>query len=314
MLCIWPSSRPTRRRRRSCTWRATAARANQLAELVGFFAPGLEVAVLPAWDCLPYDRVSPNADIMAQRLDTLARLLEAGDEQPRLVITTVNALVQKVPPPEALRSGLFAASAGQRIDRAGLLACLARNGYRRSGTVVEPGEYAVRGGIIDIFPSGSERPLRLDLFGDELERIRAFDPLSQRSLGDVAEVRLRPVSEVLLDEPSIERFRVGYLKQFGAATGDPLFESVSAGRPYPGMEHWLPLFHERLVADHRVPGQRTASVGFDHLAEAALESRHETIGEHYAARRSPPEAARAMGAAPYRAACRRISSTSASRR
>ena len=148
-------------------------------------------------------------------------------------------------------------------------------------------------------PERQRAPLRLDLFGDELERIRAFDPLSQRSLGDVAEIRLRPVSEVLLDDASIERFRVGYLKQFGAVTGDPLFESVSAGRPYPGMEHWLPLFHERLVpiTDYLAPGW---SVGFDHLAEAALESRHETIGEHYAARRTPPEAARAMGAAPYR--------------
>ena len=115
-------------------------RANQLAELVGFFAPDLEVAVLPAWDCLPYDRVSPNPDVMAQRLETLTRLLEAGESRPRLVITSVNALVQKVPPPEALRSGLFAAGAHQRIDRAALLACLARNGYRRSGTVVEPGE------------------------------------------------------------------------------------------------------------------------------------------------------------------------------
>jgi transcription-repair coupling factor (superfamily II helicase) len=255
-------------------------RANQFAELIGFFAPDLEVAVLPAWDCLPYDRVSPNPDIMAQRLDTLARLLEADGDRPRLVITTVNALVQKVPPPEALRAGLFAAGAGERIDRAALLGCLAQSGYRRSGTVVEPGEYAVRGGIIDIFPSGSERPLRLDLFGDELERIRAFDPLSQRSLGDVAEIRLRPVSEVLLDDASIERFRVGYLQQFGAVTGDPLFESVSAGRPYPGMEHWLPLFHERLVpiTDYLAPDW---SVGSDHLAEAALESRHETIGEHY---------------------------------
>jgi transcription-repair coupling factor (superfamily II helicase) len=272
-------------------------RANQLAELVGFFAPDCQVAVLPAWDCLPYDRVSPNPDIMARRLDALARLLEPGG--PRLLITTINALVQKVPPPEALRSGLFAARAGERIDRAALLACLARNGYRRSGTVVEPGEYAVRGGIVDIFPSGSERPLRLDLFGDELERIRAFDPLSQRSQGDVAEIRLRPVSEVLLDDASIERFRIGYLQQFGAVTGDPLFESVTAGRPYPGMEHWLPLFHERLVpiTDYLAP---ECVIGFDHLSEAALESRHETIGEHYAARREPPEAARAMGAAAYR--------------
>ena len=274
-------------------------RANQLAEMIAFFAPELAVAVLPAWDCLPYDRVSPHADVMAARLDALARLLEAGDDRPRLVVTTVNALLQKVPPPDALRSGLFVARAGERIDRAQLLACLARNGYRRSGTVVEPGEYAVRGGIIDIFPSGSERPLRLDLFGDELERIRTFDPLTQRSLGEVGGVRLRPVSEVLLDGASIERFRVGYLKQFGAVTGDPLFESVSAGRPYPGMEHWLPLFHERLVpiTDYLAPD---CALGFDHLGEEALESRQETIGEHYEARRHPPEAARAMGAAPYR--------------
>ncbi|HLT02249.1 MAG TPA: transcription-repair coupling factor [Geminicoccaceae bacterium] len=272
-------------------------RADQLAELARFFAPDLEVAVLPAWDCLPYDRVSPNPDVMARRLDTLARLLEPG--APRLVITTINALVQKVPPPEALRSGLFAARAGERIDRAALLACLARNGYRRAGTVVEPGEYAVRGGILDIFPSGSERPLRLDLFGDELERIRAFDPLTQRSEGDAAEIRLRPVSEVLLDEASIERFRVGYLQQFGAVSGDPLFDSVTAGRPYPGMEHWLPLFHERLVpiTEYLAPD---CVIGFDHLSEAALEHRQETIGEHYAARREPPEAVRAMGAAPYR--------------
>jgi transcription-repair coupling factor (superfamily II helicase) len=274
-------------------------RANQLAEMIAFFAPELAVAVLPAWDCLPYDRVSPHADLMAARLDTLARLLEAGEGQPRLVVTTVNALLQKVPPPDALRSGLFVARAGERIDRAQLLACLARNGYRRSGSVVEPGEYAVRGGIVDIFPSGSERPLRLDLFGDELERIRTFDPLTQRSLGEAGGVRLRPVSEVLLDGASIERFRVGYLKRFGAATGDPLFESVSAGRPYPGMEHWLPLFHERLVAitDYLAP---ECALGFDHLSEEALESRQETIGEHYEARRQPPEAARAMGAAPYR--------------
>jgi transcription-repair coupling factor (superfamily II helicase) len=222
-------------------------RADQLARLIGFFAPELGVTVLPAWDCLPYDRVSPNTDVMARRLDTLAALLEADGDRPQLVITTVNALLQKVPPPDVLRSGSFVARAGESIDRARLLDGLAQSGYRRSGTVVEPGEYAVRGGIIDIFPSGSEQPLRLDLFGDELEGIRAFDPVTQRSLGEVAEVRLRPVSEVLLDAAAIERFRVGYLKRFGAATDDPLFESVSGGRPYPGMEPWLPLVHAQLV-------------------------------------------------------------------
>jgi transcription-repair coupling factor (superfamily II helicase) len=276
-----------------------AGRASLLAELVHFFAPALEVVTLPAWDCLPYDRVSPNPDIMARRLDALARLLDDRQPRPQLVVTTVNALLQKLPPPELIRSGRFAAEAGGRIDREALLACLARNGYRRSGTVVEPGEYAVRGGIIDVFPTGAEQPLRLDLFGDVLEAIRAFDPLTQRSLGKVKRVELGPVSEVMLDEAAVERFRGGYLKRFGAVVGDPLFESISAGRPFPGMEHWLPLFHDRLVDlfEYLEPG---CGVSLDSLADEAIAARHAMIGEHYAARREPPEAARAMGAAPYR--------------
>ena len=116
--------------------------ADHLAELIGFFAPGLEVVTLPAWDCLPYDRVSPSPDLMARRLEALGHLLETGSGRARLVITTANALLQKVPPPEAIRSGLFGARVGERIDRDQLLACLARTGYRRSGTVVEPGEFA----------------------------------------------------------------------------------------------------------------------------------------------------------------------------
>ncbi|MGI9504081.1 MAG: transcription-repair coupling factor, partial [Geminicoccaceae bacterium] len=152
---------------------------------------------------------------------------------------------------------------------------------------------------IDIFPTGAEQPLRLDLFGDELEAIRGFDPLTQRSLGKTEKIELLPMSEVLLDEASIERFRVGYMQRFGAATDDPLFESVTQGRPFPGMEHWLPLFHEALVpiTDYVPAG---TPISFDPLAKAAIEARLETIGEHYESRLEPPEAARAMGAAPYR--------------
>jgi transcription-repair coupling factor (superfamily II helicase) len=274
-------------------------RANHLAELIAHFTPEAEILVLPAWDCLPYDRVSPNPDVMAKRLETLARLLEERDH-PQLVLTTVNALVQKVPAAASLRSGLFAAVAGERIDRQQLLGSLARNGYRRSGAVVEAGEYAVRGGIIDIFPAGAEAPLRLDLFGDELETIRTFDPLTQRSLGKVDRLAIRPVSEVMLDEAAIERFRVAYLQHFGAVTGDPLFESVTAGRPFPGMEHWLPLFHDNLV-DLGAYLDPTTPISFDPLADEALEAREALIGEHYETRRSPPAAARAMGAPSYRA-------------
>jgi len=274
-------------------------RADHLARLLAFFAPELAVVVVPGWDCLPYDRVSPNADVMARRLDALATLLEPDAPRPRLVIGTVSALLQKVPPPDAIRSGLFSARAGERIDREHLLAVLARNGYRRAGTVVEPGEYAVRGGIIDIFAPGGDQPLRLDLFGDELEAIRAFDPLTQRSLGKVAEITLRPVSEVMLDEEAIARFRAGYLQHFGAVTGDPLFESITAGRPFAGMEHWLPLFHEALVPLADYVGE-DCPISLDPLAKDAIAARHEVIGEHYEARRDPPEAAKSMGAAPYR--------------
>ncbi len=276
-----------------------APRAEQIRERIRFYAPELEVAVLPGWDCLPYDRVSPNGDVMARRLEVLSRLLGQGGRRPDLLIVTVNAWLQKLPTAETIRSGLFAAETGENIDREQLLTCLARNGYRRAGTVVEPGDYAVRGGIVDIFPTGAEQPLRLDLFGDELEAIRGFDPLTQRSLAKVERIDLLPMSEVLLDEASIERFRVGYMQHFGAATGDPLFESIVEGRPFPGMEHWLPLFHETLVpiTDY-VPAD--TPISFDPLATEAIEARHETIGEHFESRLEPPEAARAMGAAPYR--------------
>ena len=276
-----------------------AARADHLIELIKFYAPDLTVVAFPAWDCLPYDRVSPNSDIMAKRLDVLGKLLGKDAEFPDLVITTANALLQKVPTPDVISSGLFTAKAGSKIDREQLLECLARNGYRRSGTVVEPGDFAVRGGIIDIFPTGAEQPLRLDLFGDELEAIRAFDPLTQRSLGKVDRIELLPVSEVLLDNGAIERFRIGYLQHFGAATSDPLFESVTQGRPFPGMEHWLPLFHDELVpiTDYLPDG---CQISFDHLSGEAIAARHETIGEHFESRRDPPEIARSMGDTPYR--------------
>jgi transcription-repair coupling factor (superfamily II helicase) len=276
-----------------------APRANHLAELIAFFAPRIERIVLPAWDCLPYDRVSPNRDIMASRLEGLASLLEPAAGRPRLILVTVGALLQRVPPPEVVRGGMFRARAGERIDREALLECLARNGYRRSGTVVEPGEYAVRGGIIDVFPPGSAEPLRLDLFGDVLEAIRGFDPLTQRSLAKVDQITLRPVSEVMLDPDAAERFRIGYLRHFGAATDDPLFESVSAGRAFPGMEHWLPLFHDRLV-DLSAYLEPVCPISLDPLADEAMAARQEAIGDYYQARLDPPEAARSMGAAPYR--------------
>ncbi len=257
---------------------------SRLAGQIAYFAPEIEVLTFPAWDCLPYDRVSPRTDIFGRRLAVLARLLEpAPVERDRVVVTTVNALLQRVPPRDRMSGAAQCIAAGQQLAPDGLVAVLDRQGYVRTDTVLEPGEYAVRGGLIDVYPAGSDMPARLDFFGDEVESIRSFDPLTQRSAETIGEITMGAISEAPLDADSIERFRVRYRELFGAVTGtDPLYESVSAGRHHPGMEHWLPLFYDRLetLADY-LPG---APVTLDHQAEEARDSRLEMIAEHYAAR------------------------------
>jgi transcription-repair coupling factor (superfamily II helicase) len=263
---------------------------NRMAEALAFFAADLDVLTLPAWDCLPYDRVSPNAEIVSRRIDTLTRL--ARHDRPKassVVITTVSALLQKVPPAEVFRDAVSRVAVGERLELAAFNRFVARNGYRRSETVREPGEYAVRGGIVDIFPPGTVEPVRLDLFGDEVERIRGFDALSQRSTSRLDRLELKAMSEVLLDDVAIQRFRMGYRELFGAVNDeDPLYEAISAGRVHIGMEHWLPLFYERLdtVLDY-VP---EAAITFDHQAEEVIATRLETIAEFYAARRGLADA------------------------
>jgi transcription-repair coupling factor (superfamily II helicase) len=259
------------------------ARMAELAELAAFFAPGLEIVAFPAWDCLPYDRVSPNREISARRIDALTILAAGRKGASRLVITTVNAILQRVPARDAFAGRVLEAKAGARLDQAELVAYLNANGYTRTDIVDEPGEFAVRGGILDLFPPGAEEPLRLDFFGDEIEAIRRFDPLTQRSGEHAEAISLKPVTEVLLDPAAVERFRTGYRELFGAVTrDDPLYEAVSAGRLYAGMEHWLPLFHPRLetLFDY-VPG---AAVTLDDQADAARLARVDSIKDFYQAR------------------------------
>ncbi len=270
------------------------ARMARLAEALAFFAPDAEVLRFPAWDCLPYDRVSPNPELISERIATLARLLEPASGQ-RIVLTTVNALVQRVPPRHAFHGGSRVLKVGDRVQPEELARFLEANGYGRAATVMEPGEFAMRGGIIDIFPSGVAEPLRLDLFGDDIESIRAFDPASQRSAAKVDHLVLRPVSEVFLDRASVARFRTGWRELFGpGAAEDPLYLSISDGRRHPGMEHWVPLFHETMetLLDY-LPG---ASASLDHQGDEVLTNRLEMVADHYAARRSVPR----DGEVPYR--------------
>ncbi len=271
------------------------ARLARLSALLSFFDPRCVQVQVPAWDCLPYDRVSPRPDITSRRLAGLAQL--AGGEPARIALTTVNAAVQRVPPRAALADTAFALVKGAAVDLDALLGYLERSGFSRTGTVIEPGDYAVRGGIVDIFPPGAENPVRLDFFGDTLESVRAFDALSQRSTETLGRVDLAPVSEVPLTPESVSRFRTAYRKHFGAApSDDPLYDAVSEGRRYPGMEHWLPFFHDRLetLFDY-LPD---SPVVLDHLALEARDDRFETIGDFHGARANP----RALPSAdaPYR--------------
>ncbi|EWY42093.1 transcription-repair coupling factor [Skermanella stibiiresistens SB22] len=257
----------------------------RLAEAIGFFAPEVEIVQIPAWDCLPYDRVSPNVDIVSRRVEGLTRLIEPAGGRPRLILTTVNALLQKVPPRAVFSHATFRAGVGDRIDLDRLQAYLAHNGYTRAQTVREPGEFAIRGGIIDLFPPGTEEPLRLDLFGDELEGVRAFDPMSQRTTEKRDGIALKPMSEVFLDEQSVARFRSGYRELFGAVLDeDPLYEAITAGRKYGGMEHWLPLFHSGMetILDYAPD----AVVTLDPQAEESRDSRFAQIADFYHARKT----------------------------
>ncbi len=250
---------------------------------LAFFAPNMPVFMFPGWDCLPFDRVSPNPDIAAARVATLAALVHQMPTQ-FVLLTTLNAAAQRVPSREVLRQAAFTAHVDRRIDEEALRSFLVRMGFSQSPTVMEPGDYAIRGGIIDIFPPGEAGPVRLDLFGDVLDGARRFDPVSQRTTEKLKVVELAPVSEVILDEAAITRFRQNYRIEFGAAgTDDPLYEAVSAGRKHQGMEHWLPFFHDRLESlfDY-LPG---ATVTLDDQVTPARLARWEGIVDQYETRR-----------------------------
>jgi transcription-repair coupling factor (superfamily II helicase) len=237
---------------------ADEAAMRSVADTAHFFAPEIEVMQFPAWDCLPYDRASPSLKVTSERLATLAAL-QRPRSGPQLLVTTVNAVTQKLLTPFRIRQLTATLKPGERIDRDKLAAMLQANGYVRSDTVADSGEYAIRGSLVDLFPSGEAHALRLDFFGDEIESIRAFDPADQRSIGPVKSFTLLPAAESLLDEEGIKRFRSRYREAFGAtATSDPLYQAVSEGRRLAGMDHWLPLIEDKLVTL------------FDHLGEAQV--------------------------------------------
>jgi transcription-repair coupling factor (superfamily II helicase) len=254
-----------------------------VADAATYFAPEVELIRIPAWDCLPYDRASPSLRSASERLAGL-HALQSPVRGPQLVLTTINAITQRTLTPFRVRQLVARLAPGERIDISRLTELLQANGYVRTDTVHDAGEFAVRGGIVDLFPAGADHGLRLDFFGDEIETLRSFDPIDQRSIAPVSGFTLLPASEALLDEENIKRFRSRYREAFGAtATGDPLYQAVSDGRRLAGMEHWLPLFEERLVPliDHL---SEDSLILCDAGVTGAAQSRFEAIRDYHANR------------------------------
>jgi transcription-repair coupling factor (superfamily II helicase) len=232
---------------------------------MAFFAPGLRVAVFPDWETLPYDTFSPHQDLISERLATLWRIQQ---KEVDVVLLPASTALVRLAPPSFLAGTTFHFKQKQRLNEAALKSQLTLAGYNHVSQVVSPGEYAVRGGLIDLFPMGSPVPYRVDLFGDEVDSIRTFDPDSQRSLYPVPEVRLLPGREFPMDEAARTAFRARWREQ---VEGDPskvrLYKDLAAGIATAGMEYYLPLFFEQ-----------TATI-FDYLGPQAAVALHGEVDE-----------------------------------
>ena len=278
------------------------ARAGAFRSAVEFFAQemdaDIEALYFPSWDCLPYDRVSPSRTIAARRAGCLHRLCNLGGDKPAILVTTINALCQKVPPRILMGKAGLSLRAGEQVKRETLEQYFTMNGYTRASTVIEPGDYALRGSLVDVFPPGFDEPVRLDFFGDELESLRSFDADSQRSTQKHERIDLAPVSEVFLNPLSVAKFRTSYIAAFGGGlSNDPLYAAVTQGIRYQGLEHWLPLFTERLetLFDY-VPGNSLWA--FDAQVSEARGERDKLIADYYEARQRHIEDTSAYRALP----------------
>ena len=254
-----------------------------MGAMLDFFAPDIARLDYPAWDCLPYDRSSPSSAVSARRMASLSALLTLSHDAPLIVVTSVNAMTQRTPPTDIIRASAFSARPGASMEMDDLVTYLAANGYARASTVREPGEFAVRGGLVDIYAPGADEPVRLDFFGDQLETIRAFDPATQLTTRQLSGFDLGAATEVLLTDDTIATFRRNFRAAFDGASDDPVYEAVSAGRQYAGMEHWLPFFYGSTSSLFEICAGGLFM--FAHQASEAVDARQEMIGDYFAARR-----------------------------
>ncbi|NPC54505.1 transcription-repair coupling factor [Caenimonas soli] len=234
---------------------ADATDAQRLIEEMAFFAPDLRCALFPDWETLPYDSFSPHQDLISERLATLWRISQGAAD---VVVVPATTVLYRVAPPSFLAGYTFHFRVKQKLQEAKLKAQLTLAGYSHVTQVVSPGEYAVRGGLIDLFPMGSTVPYRVDLFDDEIDSIRTFDPDSQRSLYPVPEVRLLPGREFPMDDEARAKFRSRWRELLeGDPTKSRIYKDIGNGVATAGIEYYLPLFFDD-----------TATV-FDYVGEQA---------------------------------------------
>ncbi|MBQ8250403.1 MAG: transcription-repair coupling factor [Alphaproteobacteria bacterium] len=254
-----------------------------LKEVLSLVAPDVNVLTLPEWDTVPYDRVSPKSDIEGERIEALCSLAnQENKDVPLLVLTTPAGLIQKVPQQAFFKERLLELKEGQEIDFDVLKLFLQKNSYKSVNTVINTGEYAIRGGLVDIFPAGFDHPVRIDFFGNEVDEIKFFDEMTQRTLKKTNLILLKPMAEFALTKESIALFRTKYRTLFENVQSDFLYESVSNGVFVEGLEHYLPLFHQELTSIFEY--LRGFDFSFDFQTQKAFQSKLEQIDEYYEAR------------------------------
>ncbi len=272
-----------------------------MASMLEYINPNLKVLRFPAWDTVPYDRVSPNPAIVAPRIECLSELaLNPNSKTSRVIVTSVGAVLQKLPLKKIFLNSMREVSVGKKLNFNDFTHYVSINGYTKVAQVYEQGEYAVRGDIIDIFPVGTDEPLRIDLFDDEVERIRKFDVMSQRTTSELKSYTFKVMSEVVLDTNTVKTFRSKYREAFGADfSGDEIYEAVSNNMKYIGIENWLPFFYDEALPTlfDYLP---MASVIISDNVEEAAKSKADSIADYYQARLEALKIKSASDIEPYR--------------
>ncbi len=258
---------------------------NAIARQAEFFLPNIPIITLPAWDTLPYDRSAPAQSMIARRVAALVEILERSKSKtPFIVLTTASAFLQKLPPRSTYDNATTLIEVGSTLHHERFVGMLAGQGYRRASKVMEPGEFAVRGSIIDLYPANEATAFRLDMFDDTIDTIKSFDVLSQRSIDNHTQLRIVPTSEIVLSKERVEQFRQSYRQAFGQPhRDDALYHTVSEGQYHTGMEHWLPFFYpqmESLLA--YLPDN--IQICLDHGVRDTLKQRSEMILDYYQSR------------------------------